>query len=185
GPIRRPDAGADDGGVRRHALPMAAGNERLAQRRDPDGVLSGDDAGAPRRSPGPTPAGGRSLGEPGGVSATPGVVDRPDAVVVGSGPNGLPAAITLAQAGHSVRVLEAGAAIGGGCRSGELPLRGFVHDVCSAIHALAAASPFFRTLPLADYGLEWIEPPLALAHPFDDGSAAVLARSLDETAESL
>jgi phytoene dehydrogenase-like protein len=97
----------------------------------------------------------------------------------------LAAAIALAQAGHSVRVLEAEPTIGGGCRSAELTLPGFVHDVCSAIHALAAASPFFKTLPLADYGLEWIEPPLALAHPFDDGTAAVLARSLDATAESL
>jgi phytoene dehydrogenase-like protein len=119
------------------------------------------------------------------VSAASGAGERPDAVVIGSGPNGLAAAIALAQAGHAVRVLEAEASIGGGCRSAELTLPGFVHDVCSAIHALAAASPFFKTLPLADHGLEWIEPPLALAHPFDDGSAAVLARSLDETAESL
>lgn len=111
--------------------------------------------------------------------------DRPDAVVVGSGPNGLAAAIVLAQAGRSVRVLEAEGTIGGGCRSAELTLPGFVHDVCSAIHALAAASPFFRTLPLVDYGLAWVEPPLALAHPFDDGTAAVLDRSLDVTAESL
>jgi phytoene dehydrogenase-like protein len=119
------------------------------------------------------------------VSAAFDVGNRPDAVVVGSGPNGLAAAIALAQAGHSVHVLEAEATIGGGCRSAELTLPGFVHDVCSAIHALAAASPFFRTLPLAEHGLAWIEPPLALAHPFDDGTAAVLARSLDVTTESL
>jgi phytoene dehydrogenase-like protein len=110
---------------------------------------------------------------------------RPDAVVVGSGPNGLAAAIALAQTGRSVLVLEAEATIGGGCRSAELTLPGFLHDPCSAIHPLGTASPFFRTLPLADHGLEWIQPPLPLAHPFDDGTAAVLARSLDETAESL
>lgn len=111
--------------------------------------------------------------------------ERFEAVVVGSGPNGLAAAITLARAGKRVRVLEAEPTIGGGCRSEELTLPGFVHDSCSAIHALALASPFFRTVPLKEYGVEWIEPPIALAHPFDDGSAAVLARSIDQTAASL
>jgi phytoene dehydrogenase-like protein len=101
----------------------------------------------------------------------------PDAVVVGSGPNGLAAAIALAQAGLTVRVLEAADTVGGGARSAELTLPGFVHDVCSAIHPLGVASPFFRTLPLADHGVEWIEPPVALAHPFDDGTAALLTRS--------
>src|SRR4029079_2344935 len=101
----------------------------------------------------------------------------PDAVVVGAGPNGLAAAIVLAQAGGSVRVLEARGTVGGGARSAELTLPGFGHDVCSAIHPLGVASPFFQTLPLAEHGLEWIEPPAALAHPFDDGSAVLLERS--------
>jgi phytoene dehydrogenase-like protein len=108
-----------------------------------------------------------------------------DAVVIGSGPNGLSAAIELARSGRSVRVLEANDTIGGGCRSAELTLPGFVHDVCSAFHPMGAASPFFRSLDLGAEGLEWIEPPLALAHPLDDGSAVVLARSLDETARGL
>ena len=94
-----------------------------------------------------------------------------DAIVVGSGPNGLAAAITLARAGCRVRVLEANATIGGGARSAELTQPGFVHDLCSAIHPLALGSPFFRTLPLDRHGLEWIQPPVALAHPLDDGRA--------------
>jgi phytoene dehydrogenase-like protein len=108
-----------------------------------------------------------------------------DAVVVGSGPNGLAAAIELARAGLGVRVLEAEPTIGGGCRSAELTLPGFTHDVCSAIHPLALASPFLRSLPLEEHGLEWVQPPAALAHPFDDGTAALLFRSLDETAAAL
>jgi phytoene dehydrogenase-like protein len=104
-----------------------------------------------------------------------------DAVVVGAGPNGLASAITLAGAGRSVLVLEGKETIGGGTRSAELTLPGFVHDVCSAIHPLGVASPFFRDLPLAGYGLEWVFPPAAVAHPFDDGSAAVLERSVDAT----
>jgi phytoene dehydrogenase-like protein len=108
-----------------------------------------------------------------------------DAVVVGAGPNGLASAITLAGAGRSVLVLEGKETIGGGTRSAELTLPGFVHDVCSAIHPLGVASPFFRDLPLAGYGLEWVFPPAAVAHPFDDGSAAVLERSVDATGESL
>ncbi len=110
---------------------------------------------------------------------------RYDAVVVGSGPNGLAAAVRLAEAGWHVRVCEAADTIGGGCRSAELTLPGFVHDICSAVHPLAAASPFFRTLPLERYGLEWIHPPAPLAHPFDDGPPALLERSLDDTAAAL
>src|SRR3954470_5285871 len=108
-----------------------------------------------------------------------------DAVVVGAGPNGLAAAIVLARAGVSVRVLEAADTVGGGARSAELTLPGFVHDVCSAIHPLAIASPFFRTLPLAAHGLEWIEPPAMVAHPFHDGSPALVDRSVDATAGRL
>ncbi|HET9016612.1 MAG TPA: NAD(P)/FAD-dependent oxidoreductase [Thermomicrobiaceae bacterium] len=110
---------------------------------------------------------------------------RYDAVVVGAGPNGLAAAITLARAGRSVLVLEARDRVGGGARSAELTLPSFVHDVCSAIHPLAVASPFLRTLPLARFGLEWIEPPVPLAHPLDDGSVVQLRRSVAETAAGL
>ncbi len=108
-----------------------------------------------------------------------------DAIVVGSGPNGLAAAITLARAGRSVVVYEANATVGGGVRSAELTLPGFMHDVCSAIHPLGATSPFFRTLPLAEHGLKWIYPPASLAHPFDGGAAALLVRSIRATAETL
>jgi phytoene dehydrogenase-like protein len=108
-----------------------------------------------------------------------------DALVVGSGPNGLAAAVELARNGRSVVVLEAEDTIGGGTRSAELTLPGFVHDVGSAIHPLGYASPFFRTLPLEEHGLEWIHPPAPLAHPFDDGTAAVLERSVEETGETL
>jgi phytoene dehydrogenase-like protein len=105
-----------------------------------------------------------------------------DAVIIGSGPNGLAAAIELARAGLRVRVHEAEPTIGGGARSAELTLPGFIHDVCSAIHPLAAGSPYFRTLPLKEHGLEWIHPDVPLAHPLDDGTAAVLHRSVVETA---
>jgi phytoene dehydrogenase-like protein len=108
-----------------------------------------------------------------------------DAVVVGAGPNGLAAAIVLAEAGLPVRVLEAADTVGGGARSAELTLPGFVHDVCSAIHPLGVASPFFRTLPLAEHGVEWVDPPAALAHPFDDGTAALLERSADADVRGL
>src|SRR5439155_312771 len=90
-----------------------------------------------------------------------------------------------ARNGRSVTVVEANDTIGGGCRSAELTLPGFVHDLCSAFHPMGAASPFFRSLELGSLGLEWIEPPLALAHPLDDGTAIVLSRSLDETARGL
>ena len=109
----------------------------------------------------------------------------PDAVVVGSGPNGLAAAIHLARSGRSVAVYEANRDIGGGTRSAELTLPGFLHDVCSAFHPMAAASPFFRTLPLAEYGLRLIHPGAPLAHPLDDGTAVMLERSVDETAKAL
>lgn len=108
-----------------------------------------------------------------------------DAVIIGAGPNGLAAGVALAQRGWRVVIVEAAETIGGGCRTGELTVPGFHHDPCSTIHPLAVASPFLRRLPLDRYGLEWIDPPLALAHPFDDGSAAVLARSMDETTASL
>jgi phytoene dehydrogenase-like protein len=108
-----------------------------------------------------------------------------DAVVVGSGPNGLAAAVTLARAGKSVLVLEARDTIGGGCRSAELTLPGFVHDVCSAIHPLGLGSPFFKTVPLDGHGLEWIHPPAPVAHPMDDGTTVLIERSVEETAAGL
>ena len=108
-----------------------------------------------------------------------------DAVVVGSGPNGLAAAITIAQAGRSVLVVEGRDTIGGGTRTEELTLPGFFHDVCSAVHPMAVMSPFFCTLPLEEHGLEWIQPPIPLAHPLDDGTAVVLDRSVEVTAANL
>jgi phytoene dehydrogenase-like protein len=110
---------------------------------------------------------------------------RYDAVVVGAGPNGLAAAITLARAGRSVLVVEAEPTVGGGARSAELTLPGFVHDICSAVHPLGVGSPFFRELPLHEHGLEWIHPPAPLAHPFDDGTAATLHRSVRATGATL
>jgi phytoene dehydrogenase-like protein len=109
----------------------------------------------------------------------------PDAIVVGAGPNGLAAAIELARSGLSVRLIEAADTVGGGARSAELTLPAFLHDVCSAIHPLGVASPFFRALPLAEHDLEWIEPPAALAHPFDDGTAVVLERAQDAAVPGL
>ncbi len=108
-----------------------------------------------------------------------------DAAVIGAGPNGLAAAITLAQAGRSVIVFEARDTVGGGMRSAELTSPGFLHDVCSAIHPLGLSSPFFRDLPLAEHGLAWIQPDLPLAHPFDDGTVATLQRSIEATGVSL
>lgn len=108
-----------------------------------------------------------------------------DAVVVGAGPNGLAAAITLAQAGLSVIVYEAAPVVGGGTRSMALTLPGAIHDVCSAVHPLGFASPFFRTLPLSDHGLEWVHPTVPLAHPLDHEPAAVLSTDVGETAASL
>ncbi|HSN73487.1 MAG TPA: FAD-dependent oxidoreductase, partial [Anaerolineae bacterium] len=108
-----------------------------------------------------------------------------DAVIVGSGPNGLAAAITLARAGRSVLVLEGAETVGGGLRSAELTLPGFVHDPCSAFHPLGIASPLWRRLPLAEHGLAWVHPPAPLAHPFDDGTAVVVERDVVATAGQL
>jgi len=105
--------------------------------------------------------------------------------VVGSGPNGLAAAIALAQAGLRVSVIEGNTSIGGGARSAELTLPGFVHDTGSAVHPMAAISPFFKSLRLADHGLTWIQQPAALAHPMDDGSCALLQRSILDTSATL
>ncbi len=113
------------------------------------------------------------------------MADEYEAIVVGSGPNGLAAAITLARGGVSVLVLEANSTIGGGVRSAELTRPGFVHDICSAVHPLAAGSPFFKTLPLDRFGLTWIQPEIPLAHPLDDGTAACLHRDVDLTADLL
>ncbi len=108
-----------------------------------------------------------------------------DAVIVGAGPNGLAAGIVLAQASKRVRIYGANDEIGGGARSGSLTLEGFTHDICSAVHPLAVGSPFFKSLPLARCGLEFIYPPAALAHPFDDGSAVLLHRSVETTSQQL
>jgi phytoene dehydrogenase-like protein len=111
--------------------------------------------------------------------------DRYDAIVIGSGPNGLAAAITIAQAGRSALVVEAQDSVGGGTHSAELTLPGFVHDVCSAVHPMGISSPFFRSLPLREHGLDWIEPAIPMAHPLDDGSAVTLEHSLAQTAAGL
>ena len=108
-----------------------------------------------------------------------------DAVVVGSGPNGLAAAVRLARAGHTVEVLEAEDTIGGGTRTEELTLPGVLHDVCSAAHPFAVSSPYLRTLPLAEHGLAWCHPELDVVHPLAGGRAAVLTRSIDDTARGL
>ncbi|WP_445666320.1 phytoene desaturase family protein [Fodinibius sp. AD559] len=104
-----------------------------------------------------------------------------DAIIIGSGPNGLAAGIRLAQEGLSVKIFEKEDTIGGGTRTLELTQPGFHHDICSAIHPLAKASPFLRTLPLEDYGLEWIQPEVPVAHPLDDQPAGALFRSFDKT----
>ena len=116
-----------------------------------------------------------------GVGVT---VSRYDAVIVGAGPNGLAAALTLARADWSVLVLEAASTIGGGCRSAELTLPGYLHDVCATSHPLTG-SRFFRELPPSMAKTRWIEPPVVVAHPFDDQTAATIMRSVEETARGL
>jgi phytoene dehydrogenase-like protein len=116
---------------------------------------------------------------------TPGPRDAIDAVVVGGGPNGLAAAIALAREGRSVTLFEGAPTVGGGVRSAELTLPGFVHDVCSAIYPFGRTSPFFRDARLERHGLRWIDPPIAIGHPLDDGSAVLLERSVEATAAGL
>ncbi|MBW3663299.1 MAG: NAD(P)/FAD-dependent oxidoreductase [Actinobacteria bacterium] len=111
--------------------------------------------------------------------------ERYDAVVVGSGPNGLTAAVALARADRHVLVLEGADTVGGGTRSAELTLPGFTHDVCSAAHPMGISSPYLRTLPLEEHGLRWLHAEVPLAHPLDHGVAAVMRRELDVTAEGL
>jgi phytoene dehydrogenase-like protein len=111
--------------------------------------------------------------------------DAVDAVVVGSGPNGLAAAVTMARAGLSVHVIDGAATPGGGCRTEELTLPGFWHDVCSSVHPLATASPFFTGTDLAAFGVRLLTPKVAFAHPLDGGRAAAVVGSVDETAAGL
>jgi phytoene dehydrogenase-like protein len=111
--------------------------------------------------------------------------DDPDAVVIGSGPNGLAAAVALAEGGASVLMLEARETIGGGLRTSELTLPGFAHDECSACHPMGLLSPYLSTLPLADFGLEWVRPGASVAHPLDDDPAVMLWRSVERTADGL
>lgn len=108
-----------------------------------------------------------------------------DALVVGAGPNGLSAGIAMAQTGHKVLVVEGRDTVGGGARSAALTLPGFLHDVCSAVHPLAVGSPFLSTLPLSEHGLDWVQPPAPLAHPLDDGTAVIMERSVEATADGL
>ncbi len=108
-----------------------------------------------------------------------------DAVIIGSGPNGLAAAVALAQRGAKVLVLEGKDSIGGGLRTAELTLPGFHHDVCAAVHPMGILSPYLRTLPLEEHGLRWLRPQLSVAHPLDDGTAVILERSIEETAAQL
>lgn len=108
-----------------------------------------------------------------------------DAIIIGSGPNGLAAAIELARNGKKVRVVEASKTIGGGTRTAELTLPNFHHDYCSAAHPMGVLSPYLKTLPLEKYGLEWIYPKASVAHPLDDEPAIILSKSIEETANNL
>lgn len=121
---------------------------------------------------------------PGRVRSRP-VSATTDAVVVGSGPNGLAAAIELARSGLEVTVYEANGTVGGGARSAELTVPGVVHDICSAFHPFAMASPYLATLPLADFGLQWCHAEIDLVHPLDGGDAVALYRSIDDTVAGL
>ena len=120
-----------------------------------------------------------------GLARRPVSRDAPDAIVVGSGPNGLAAAITLARAGRSVVVYEGAETVGGGMRSAELTLPGYIHDVCSTVQGTSVASPFFAGLDLSKHGVELVHPTIPLAHPLDDGRVALLERSVEATAPSL
>ncbi|MBO0865312.1 MAG: NAD(P)/FAD-dependent oxidoreductase, partial [Mycobacterium sp.] len=113
------------------------------------------------------------------------MADRFDAVVVGSGPNGLAAGVTLAEAGRRVLILEGSDTVGGGARSGHVTDDESVHDICSAVHPLALASPAFRRWPLRDYGLEWLFAPIEAAHPLDDGTAVALYRDVSKAAAGM
>src|SRR5882724_9077760 len=108
-----------------------------------------------------------------------------DAVVIGSGPNGLCAGIRLEQAGRKVLIREAQPTIGGSCRSAALTLPGFTHDICATVQALACVSPFMKSLPLEEHGLELVYPPASYAHPLDDGTAAIAERTVEATAATL
>src|SRR5436190_8244471 len=108
-----------------------------------------------------------------------------DAVVIGGGPNGLAAAICLARAGHSVYVVEMADRVGGGLRSEELTLPGFIHDRCSAIHPFGRISPFFQSVDLAQRGLAWATPAVAIGHPLDDGTSVILRGDVETTAAGL
>ena len=108
-----------------------------------------------------------------------------DAVIIGSGPNGLSAGIVLAQAGHSVLLLEAADTVGGGMRTAELTLEGYHHDICSAVHPMGYLSPYFKQLNLEQYGLDWVFPEVSVAHPLDDEPAVILEKSVAKTAGNL
>ena len=111
-------------------------------------------------------------------------MDLHDVVIIGSGPNGLAAAVKLQQAGAQVLVLEGHAQPGGGTRTAELTLPGFHHDVCSAVHPMGILSPYLRTLPLEAHGLRWLQGESSVAHPLDDGPAALLLRSPEQERQS-